>query len=514
MNDTEGEQPTNRRNSALGILTSNAIATFVVSVQALVLMPFYLRFVEPKTYGAWIASGDLFFYLNALEFGIPNLMIQQIGASVARRDLPTAGRCTASGLAILSGAATLLLVLCSNLADRVPGWFHVVGDDAVILARCFLFGGIAASLSLINQAFVALGRGLQDTRYQNVSAVVSSLLGFGAAFVSILHGAGLYSIPVSLMVRALCSAAFSFTFWFRRVPVLVRSNFVPDRRTLKAFLQLSPLTALGSFSYTTTTQSENLLVGLIVGTDAAIILSLTRRGAEVLRSLIDMIIHASFGAFSHLVVSPEKHRAVAVFDELTGLRLSVAVIAAAGFMALNEMFVRTWVGSSYYGGWTVTALIALNLLFSGQSYLVNSLYRATGHIINGSLLLIGEALFRLPMAAAGTALFGLAGLQAAAVLTSIGSLAAGRLFCRRAWQKLKIESSKKRGPCFVPHASVFALGLACCVVAGRGEGGLGISILTRTLLLMACIYLVYTDPFLRDVLASLAPRMRMRLRIL
>ncbi len=179
-----------RRRSAFGIMTSSGAATFVVSIQALVLMPLYLRFVGPRLYGAWVASGDLFFYLNTLEFGIPNLMIQRIGASFARRDLAAVGRWTASGLAILAGGAAVLMALCFPLAQRLPGWFNLDARAAATLSRCFLLGGTVAALTLVNQAFVALARGLQDTAYQNVSTVVSSLLGFGAAIGSVFCGAG------------------------------------------------------------------------------------------------------------------------------------------------------------------------------------------------------------------------------------------------------------------------------------------------------------------------------------
>jgi O-antigen/teichoic acid export membrane protein len=288
-------------------------------------------------------------------------------------------------------------------------------------------------------------------------------------------------------------------------------NFVPDRGTLKNLLQLSPLTALGTLSYTMSTQTENLLTGLILGTDAVVILSLTRRGADVLRSLVDMMTHASFGAFSHLMTSPQRQKAAAVFDELISLRIGVAVMAAAGFMALNQVFVGIWVGKSYYAGWTVTLLIALNFLFSGQSYLVNSLYRATGHITGGALLLVGEALCRLPLAAVGAAHLGLAGLQAAGVLTAIGSLTAGSLLCRRVWREMASERPQKGGLRFAPHAAVFVLGLACCLAAGKTGRGFWLLGLTGALLAMACLCLVRTDQFLRGVLLSLAPKSLARL---
>jgi len=514
MNPAHGDEQNgpSRRRSAFGIMASGGAATFVVSIQALVLMPLYLRFVGPRLYGAWVASGDLFFYLNTLEFGIPNLMIQKIGASSARRDLAAVGRWAASGLAILAGGAAVLMMLCFPLAQRLPGWFNVDERAAVTLSRCFLLGGAAAALTLVNQAFVALARGLQETAYQNVSTVVSSLLGFGAAIGSVLYGAGLYSIPVSLVTRATCSAAFSVAFWYRRIPPAVRDNFVPDWCTFKSLLQLSPLTALGTIGYTTGSQTENLLTGMILGTDAVVLLSITRRGADVLRNLVDMMTHASFGAFSHLAASPQRQKAPGVFDELTRLRISVAVTAAAGFMALNKVFVGMWVGNSYYAGSVVTALIALNFVFSGQSYLVNSLYRATGAITGGALLLVGEAVCRLPLSSAGAKYFGLAGLQAAAVLTAIVSLTAGNALCRRLWREPSVETSPTRTQQFAPHAAVFVVGMACCLVAGLTNCGLGVSGLLGVLLAMALIYLVRTDAFFRGLLLSFSPKSLARFR--
>lgn len=491
-------------------MASSVTATLIVSIQALVLVPIYLHYVGPKLYGAWVASGDLFFYLNTLEFGIPNLMIQRIGASVGKGDLPAVGRWTASGLLMLIASGGILSALCIFLSPHLAGWFKLDGEAAATLAPCFLLAGVAAALNLANQAFVALARGLQDTVYQNVAVVVSAVVGFLVALVSVMHGAGLYSIPASLLARSLTSVAFSIAFWYRHVPQVIRNHFGPDRTTFRSIFQLSPLTALGTLGYTTGTQSENLLIGLILGPAAVVPLTVTRRGADVLRNMIDMMTHASFGAFSHLFASPERTKAPSVYHELTHLRASIAVVAAAGYMSLNHIFVKIWVGEAYYAGWAVTALIALNFLLSGQSYLVNSLYRATGHITTGAVLLICEAACRVPLAALGAAHIGLAGPQAAGIVTSIGSLTIASMLCRRVWRQMNISITRKLFPQFVLYAAIMALSLACCFVA-KAEIGKGPLVLGWTVLATLSLVALWAQPSIKSVVPSLLRRRELSL---
>jgi hypothetical protein len=63
----------------------------------------------------------------------------------------------------------------------------------------------------------------------------------------------------------------------------------------------------------------------------------------------------------------------------------------SAYVASNLMFVQLWAGVEYAPNAFLTILIAFQGFFSGSSYLANCLYRATGEIKKGSIILVLEA---------------------------------------------------------------------------------------------------------------------------
>jgi O-antigen/teichoic acid export membrane protein len=77
--------------------------------QALFLMPLCVEQLGMSVYGAWLGATELLIWIQFLDFGIPNLMAQRIGAAVGRDDRADAGRWFATCLAILLFVAAGLL---------------------------------------------------------------------------------------------------------------------------------------------------------------------------------------------------------------------------------------------------------------------------------------------------------------------------------------------------------------------------------------------------------------------
>src|SRR5947209_4163631 len=93
-----------RRTAALVNLCGSTANTLVVAVQAVILIPLYLHFVGNRLYGAWLASGDILVWLQVFDLGLPNLLIQRIGAADGAGDDETIGEYLATG------AVSLLLL--------------------------------------------------------------------------------------------------------------------------------------------------------------------------------------------------------------------------------------------------------------------------------------------------------------------------------------------------------------------------------------------------------------------
>jgi O-antigen/teichoic acid export membrane protein len=198
----------------------------------------------------------------------------------------------------------------------------------------------------------------------------------------------------------------------------MREHFTLNTTYLREMLRLAPATALGGLSYALTTQSESAIIAFATRPELVPVYTLTKRAAEMLRTLLDTIGYASYGSFAHLVHSEQKTRARAVYAQIKSVRFVCAFAAAAAYIAVNASLVGVWVGPEMYGGTTLTLLFGLQLITAGGAYLVNYLYRATGSVLTGSVALILEALVRLPMMWIGLELVGLPGMALAAIATS------------------------------------------------------------------------------------------------
>lgn len=407
-------------------MAGTTAVTLIVMVQALVLTPSYLSAAGSRLYGAWLASGDLLVWMYAFDLGLGNLLIQRIGSAHGRDDRREIGEYLAAGLTVLGGVAAIVGLAGAVLASGLPGWMGLDGEEAATLRGCFLAASAATAVGLFNQGFVGFSRGIQVTGFINVVGVVAALCGFGVAAAVLHHGYGLWAVPAGLAARVMVQLAGGVWFvWAQhRGPlsglVRLRAAVVTD------VLRVSPATTLGGLAYAAMNSSDSVLVALTTRPELAAVYTLTRRGIDMARSVVEMIGFASYGSFAHLVASADRHRALEVQAEVRALRTSAATAAAVVFLAINPSLVAAWVGPEQFGGLALTALLAAQFIVVGDAYLMNYLYRAAGPVEHGSLLLVAEALVRVPLMWGLLSMLGLVGVPLAAIVTAAvaGSVAA------------------------------------------------------------------------------------------
>lgn len=408
-----------RRQAALGSFLGSFANTLLVSLQAVLLVPFVLRSVGPTVYGAWLASGDLLNWIQVLDLGLPNLMIQRVGAAHGSRDEASAGRWFLTGALVLGLVALGLTGAGLGFAAVIPALFHLGGADAELLRGCFALGCLAAGLALFNNAFVGLARAIQATHFINGVMIAASLLGLVAALALLWRGLGLWAIALAMLIRSLVALAGGLWFLLAVVPQDLRRHFRLDRMVLRAYLKSIPATSLGGIGYALVSQSETAIVGSLAGPQVALVYNLTRKAADVGRNLVDMIGFASYGGFAHLAAAAPPTEVRRVYLELRFLRLVAAMAVACAFLVVNHALVRVWVGEAAYGGPLLTGLFAVQLVVTGDSYLVNYLYRAAGAVERGSWILAAEALLRMVLMLAGMRLLGIHGVPLAGILVSV-----------------------------------------------------------------------------------------------
>lgn len=449
-----------RRAAAASTVIGYTVNTLIVSAQAVLLVPLYISALGPRLYGSWLASGEVLVWMQALDLGIPNLLIQRVGAAHGRGDERAVGEWFASSALVIGIVACAVGGLGAALSFLMPRLFDLSVAEAAQLQGAFLVGSVAVSGVIASNIAVGLSRGVQDTSFMNAVVVAASVASLVTSLVLIEHGFGLWAIAFGLVVRALVMLVGAAVFIARSLRRGLH-RFVRLRRAiLRECLLISPLTALGGISYTVMNQSETFLIATLLRPELAVVYAVTRKAAEVGRGLVDVLGAATYGGFAHLVASSERHRSLRVLTEVTSLRTSIAVVMAGAYVAVNASLVATWVGPAQYGGLVLTALIALQSIVLGSSYLVNSLYRALGNVARGSFVLIVEMAIRIPLMAISLVSFGLPALPVAGIITAATS---GALVSRWTHHELARFAEPARGRSNVTwaiRAVVFGAGLA------------------------------------------------------
>jgi O-antigen/teichoic acid export membrane protein len=429
-------------------------------------------------------------------------MIQRIGAAHGRGDLKTVFEYFATSLLVMAAIAFIITLVAIAVSLYVPSWMGLTGNEATILRNCFTVAAISASLNIFANGIIGFSRGVQDTKLISIMVVVAGVIGFGVSLCLVLAGKGLWAITLGLVARNTTVFAGSIIFGANSLRKGLHRFFRPRLSMLREFSTILPVTALSGIGYTVMTQSESAIVAIVLRPELAVVLTLTRKTLEIGRGLIDMIAFATYGGFAHLVASDQRHRTLRVHAEIISLRLSLALVAAAAYMAVNASLITVWVGASQYGGPLLTILMAFQFIIVGGSFLLNYLYRAAGSIMQGSLALLMESAIRVPLMIVLVSWLGLPGIPIAGIVT-------GGLFSVLAYRwTLKLiscfaEPSPRTPMCvWGARAIVLAIGMLFCVFVKRNSWAF-VGVIGSIMVTIGGVILLSVDPLLSSVRGSL-----------
>lgn len=466
---------TGRRKAALATFVGSGSTTLIAAFQSILLLPMYLRAVGTETYGVWLATGEILLWMVAFDCGIPNLMIQRIGSAHAQGRTGEIGRQFASCLAFLSIVAVALSGLLWALSPVVANLFangSVVTGDLVGPLR---IAAIATGLTLINYAFQGLARALQLTALPNVAAVISTIAGFALTYILLLQGFGLQAIAIGLLVRSVGSLMGGLLVLltvesFRPA----RQGFRPCREVTKEYIRETPLLLSSGVAYALMTNSQIAIANLILGPAAAVLLSTTRRLADLIKAVLDMASYSTEGGLAHLFGTGDRPKIVRVLREIDERFYLLSFAMLAGYVAANGPFVELWTKGEFQPLPILTLLLAARAFTTTWSYMGVARLRASGAFRTASAVLLGDCLFRVLAMILGAKYWGLIGLCLGSALPSIvfGFLARTKL--EGAWGVPPKFSVRLAGTCVTISIISIAIGFLAKPTGWVGVISLGL----------------------------------------
>ncbi|CAN5543429.1 hypothetical protein BH23ACI1_BH23ACI1_26730 [soil metagenome] len=455
--------PASRRSAALSTLVGNGLTVGITVVQAFVLIPLCLTYLGAPLYGAWLAATEVLLWVQMLDAGLPNLLMQRVGSAVGAGDYRSAARWASTTLLGLLGIGLTVAAIAFLVAPFVTGWVGTPEAQREDFVGSFRMGVIAAVLLLLSNGCVGLSRGIQRTAIVNTAQVLGALTGLVTSIVLLVSGWGLWALATGLFVRAAFAVTGAVLF-LRTLPATGLSWWAqPSSECAREIRGLVPSMSSASIAYVLANNSEILLVTLFWGPVPALVYALTRRALDGARNLLDTIAWAVSGGFAHLVSAADRHRARVVLAELLWLRLALACAAGAAVVAVNQAFVTLLFGSEHYGGLWLSVMLSMQMIVGGQSFLANFLWRSTGAVREGSMLMVAESVIRMLGMSAGLLLIGLSGAPLAAVITSAVALVVVQRRLEASLPPGTDEAVTRPGPS--APLLVFGLGI---VIAGIG----------------------------------------------
>lgn len=409
-----------RRRAAVQQLLAAYSSVVLNIVNGIVLVPYYFRFFDVATYGSWLACQNVVTWLSLVELGFNLVFTHRL---VRDSDDPLRfAETVGSGfvLTILTAvtAAGLGAALAASGLWWMPTLTGATAENLSSLRWALLFASMGVALTMLQAAFTAVAAAWLDAGRTGAIGVVALGCGIGTTFIALSAGAGVASLGLAALVRGVVGAGASGIYIMVRYRQRGHAAMRVTKKALGELLRTLAFPGLARVVSTVASNSEATVAAAIVGPTAAAVLGLSSRLYDLARILLVPISYSVFSPFADVVLRDGKARALALYRELIGMVIGLSMVLLASGIAMNESFVRVWLGGEVYVGTTVSVALAISTFAYTFANLQSVLIAALGRIREGAVISVVDTLARVAALLILTTSLGMLGIPIASAVAS------------------------------------------------------------------------------------------------
>ena len=399
----------------------NYISIILAVVNGLVIVPFYLKFIDHALFGAWLASGNILVWLTIIEPGVGEVLQQKVGSAYGAKDHTKVGLYIGSGIAISTAIAIVVAIACFLFQYLIAGILNLPSSiDIPQLLHAFTIAAMGTSLILLSYAFVGSNQGLQSSLGIGTILVVAQVISLVVNLVLLFKGYGLLSIAYSTLVRGIGVTAGNIIYLLirlkkERIPLLFEKKF------FISFSKLFSYTFFSKISNTVVSNIDLILVARFVNPETVTMLELTRRPITIIQSFSNRISVAFMPAMAHLHGEGNIPRVRELFLNFAFIFSWASMFIIFGFVAFNKDLLNVWAGHSVYIGNPINILLCISLLFTSYTYNISNFTFALGNIKGNSFITIVKSISYVVLMIVLGYFFGIYGFLAASILSVLVS---------------------------------------------------------------------------------------------
>ena len=226
-------------------------------------------------------------------------------------------------------------------------------------------------------------------------------------YYCLINGAGLYAIPLGLLVR---NALIGFWGMYVSVAYALQlsSRVEPTRAICFELFRYMPSFMFGLIGQGMCAKTQFTLIASLVSPQAAAAYDVTTKSLQFVQMFLNRISLALSPSFTHLFGEGKQARAVVVMGKFSFVTIALLGVCGGGYLLFNKPFVGFWVGEELNLGLSVmtAAFVAsANLVFFEG---IRSFVFSVGKIHLSSLCAGIAAITQLVVLSFGVCFFGLA----------------------------------------------------------------------------------------------------------
>jgi O-antigen/teichoic acid export membrane protein len=348
-----------RTRKFVGGVTLGSIQLVLATLVGLWMTPFLLGRLGAETLGFWLVAQQLLGYLLLIDLGVNAVLPREAAYAIGRAqgegvgDLP---HVIARARRAVQLQMPLVLLAASGVAVWIVARYPEQRGPLLFVLAAFVFCFPA-------RLFQSVLQGLQELPFLGKVQIASWSSMTIATIALVVAGAGLWSLVIGWAVAQSVTIAASWLRVERRHhDAWPSGDLKPSLPELRAYGVNAAWISMAQIAQVLLSGSDLLMLGAILGPHAVVLYSCTSKLTSVLANHPQLIMNAAIPALSEHWAAGRRERLVELVTALTLAMLTASGLIVCLTLALNYGFVSWWVGDSQFGGGTLTALLALQLV--------------------------------------------------------------------------------------------------------------------------------------------------------
>lgn len=398
-------------------------------VTGLFLVPLTLHSIGARTWGVWLASGEVLAYAGMADLGMLTVMQWLIAEAEGRKDRREMANLVSQGIWLGAAVAIVFLSIAFVLWRSLPSVLLLTPADRATIERPLMLAVTLTASSYPLMSYRALLVGIQDASFVGTMSVINATVSAVVLAAMLLGGWGLYALVWSSIGTSVIVAAILVVRAAVIAPDVVYRIAPPQTRYLRTLFTNGVGAWLGNIGWQTLAATNSIVITYIGHPEWVPVYACTSKVANMAMPLTWILPDAGHVSLAQLHgEGSSRPRVRDVINLMQRLHLVLAGLVAVGVLAFNGVFVTHWVGAQFFGGIPLNAVVALGVILHSFTHgFVTSSSIAGSRPRVGALVLINGAV-QLPLGIVlghrmGLVGIPIAGVIAAAVTSLPGSIA-------------------------------------------------------------------------------------------